>query len=133
YPGTNKPITTDQRGRPRGTPPDIGAYEVQVGGLATGRAALVTTLFTRLLGRAPEPFALAFWTGRLAAGASPAAVAAAIHASPEGRALQRQHRAPRIGLSRTLCDALLAYRRPAPPAPASAPRGPGVGAWGGPP
>jgi uncharacterized repeat protein (TIGR01451 family) len=70
----------------------------------------VTTSYSEILGRFPEPRGLAFWVSRLKAGAPRRRVARAIFMSPEHRGLARQHLAPHFTLRRAFLDALHADR-----------------------
>lgn len=73
--------------------------------------AFVTTLFQEDLGTVPDPSTLKTWSGRLAAGVSPNAVALSIWSSPEHRMLVNQGVVPPISFARSYADALLAARR----------------------
>jgi hypothetical protein len=77
-------------------------------GFGTGRDAFVTTLYTEVLGRSPEPAGLSFWSGHLAARVKPKSVALAIWRSPEHRTLVNQHLAPPTTFQRSFADAIRA-------------------------
>ena len=82
-------------------------------GFGRDRDAFVATLYRELLGRAPEPQGLDFWSGRLAAGVRPLAVAVAIVTSAEHRELVSLNLVPRISLRRAFADALSAGKEAA--------------------
>ncbi|MFO0909057.1 MAG: MBG domain-containing protein [Isosphaeraceae bacterium] len=94
--------------------------------LARARAAFVTTLYQQILGRRPEASGLAFWTGRLAAGLSPQALASSIWRSREHVLLLAAHRAPGIRLDTAYRNAVRAYTLALQPSssPAALPAGP---------
>jgi len=80
-------------------------------GFGAGPDAFVKTLYNEVLGRAPEPAGLFFWSKQLASKAKPKAVASAFLASRERHILLSEHVAPRITLGRALSDATLASKQ----------------------
>jgi hypothetical protein len=70
------------------------------------RAALVTSLYQTLLGRAPTTEELVDWSSRLTSGESPRRVATAIYRLRERRIQLRAHVIPRVALNQALKRAL---------------------------
>jgi hypothetical protein len=74
-------------------------------GFGPGPDAFVTTVFQETLGRLPLSSELAFWSGKLAHGKSPMAVAQAIFKLPEHKTLVSEHLDPGIPFKRVLAAA----------------------------
>ncbi len=82
-----------------------------VSGYGTGRDAFVTELFRKDLGRMPDPGELQLWSGRLAAGVRPQAVARRIWGGNEHRKLVKSGQVARIGFERSFRDAVVAKQQ----------------------
>ena len=82
-----------------------------VSGYGPGPDAFVTTLYNQVLGRAPEPAGLLFWSKQLASRVKPKTVAISFWASRERHILQRQHKAPPIAFGRALKLAAHAWKQ----------------------
>jgi Domain of unknown function (DUF4214) len=80
-------------------------------GFGKGPDAFVTTLYNEVLGRAPEPAGLFFWSKQLISNVPPKAVATSFLASRERSVLQSQHKAPPISLGHALSDASKAWKQ----------------------
>jgi hypothetical protein len=93
------------------------ADAVQDGRMATRPAewhvdAFIKTLYREQLGRDPERAGLLNWSRQFASGTTLAGMARAIWDSPEHKAILRSHPVPRIGLARSLADAVRAGSQP---------------------
>jgi hypothetical protein len=82
-----------------------------VSGYGPGPDAFVTTLYNQVLGRAPEPAGLLFWSKQLASKVKPRTIATAFWASRERHILQREHKAPPIAFGRALKSAAHAWKQ----------------------
>jgi hypothetical protein len=80
-------------------------------GFGKGRDAFVTSLYNEVLGRAPEPAGLFFWSKHLASKMKPEAVATSFWVSRERRILLSEHKAPPIRFGRALSDANKAWKQ----------------------
>ena len=70
-----------------------------------GQVAFVSTLYTELLGRAPEGGGYAFWIGQINGGATRATVARQIFNSPEAAGYRTARHGHTVGLAQALSDA----------------------------
>jgi hypothetical protein len=117
-PNTGPPTDSGPAAPP---PPDSGPIAVPVtpmpptlsSGFGAGRDAFVTALYRLHHGRDPEPAGLRFWSGRLARGIKPVAVARAIRSSREHAVAVREGLLRPVGLRRSYAQAMQAGRRAA--------------------
>jgi hypothetical protein len=80
-------------------------------GFGGGRDAFVTTRYNEVLGRAPEPAGLFFWSKQLASTVKPSTVARSFWHSRERKTLVNAHEAPPINLGSAFRDARQAWRQ----------------------
>lgn len=80
-------------------------------GFGLGRDAFVSTLYKDLLGRAPEPAGLFFWSKQLASKTKTSSVARSIWFSRERHILLKEHKAPTISFRHAFREASNAWKQ----------------------